>query len=163
MCVFVCVFCQAQMDAGECHIKIPIITFDSPEEKQGPEGGAQVTGSEDDATAKQQQILSQSEVSTTLEGPDPQQENPVTADRTASSLLTNENSSSGIDVHSNPDDTEPLDANVDSQGLLRLPNTVGRCGPGGRIHARGLSMDSGKDAVLLSDRSHLTVCLIQVL
>uniref|UniRef100_A0A3P9I815 Pecanex-like protein n=1 Tax=Oryzias latipes TaxID=8090 RepID=A0A3P9I815_ORYLA len=161
MCVFVCVFRQAQMDAGECHIKIPIITFDSPEEKQGPEGGAQVIGSEDDAMAKQQQILSQSEVSTTLEGPDPQQENPVTADRTASSLLTNENSSSGIDVHSNPDDTEPLDANVDSQGLLRLPNTVGRCGPGGRIHARGLSMDSGKDAVLLSDRSHHTVCLIQ--
>uniref|UniRef100_A0A8C7WZK2 Pecanex-like protein n=1 Tax=Oryzias sinensis TaxID=183150 RepID=A0A8C7WZK2_9TELE len=150
----------AQMDAGECHIKIPIITFDSPEEKQGPEGGGQVIGSEDDATAKQQQILNQSEVSTTLEGPDPQQENPVTADRTASSLVTNENSStSGIDVHSNPDDTEPLDANVDSQGLLRLPNTVGRCGPGGRIHARGLSMDSGKDAVLLSDRSNHTTTM----
>uniref|UniRef100_A0A8C7X076 Pecanex-like protein n=1 Tax=Oryzias sinensis TaxID=183150 RepID=A0A8C7X076_9TELE len=107
-----------------------------------------------------QQILNQSEVSTTLEGPDPQQENPVTADRTASSLVTNENSStSGIDVHSNPDDTEPLDANVDSQGLLRLPNTVGRCGPGGRIHARGLSMDSGKDAVLLSDRSNHTTTM----
>ncbi|KAF6716244.1 Pecanex-like protein 2 [Oryzias melastigma] len=143
---------QAQMDAGECHIKIPIITFDSPE---GPEGGARVSGSEDEG--KQRQILSQSEESTILEGPDPQQENPeqhATADRTASPQLTNENSSSGIDVHSHPDDTEPLDPNVDCQGFLRLPHSVGRCGPGGRIHARGLSMDSGKDAVLLSDRSH---------
>uniref|UniRef100_A0A3B3BVY1 Pecanex-like protein n=1 Tax=Oryzias melastigma TaxID=30732 RepID=A0A3B3BVY1_ORYME len=65
----------------------------------------------------------------------------------ASPQLTNENSSSGIDVHSHPDDTEPLDPNVDCQGFLRLPHSVGRCGPGGRIHARGLSMDSGKDAV----------------
>lgn len=157
----VCVPSQAQMDAGECHIKIPIITFDSPE---GPEGGARVSGSEDEG--KQRQILSQSEESTILEGPDPQQENPeqhATADRTASPQLTNENSSSGIDVHSHPDDTEPLDPNVDCQGFLRLPHSVGRCGPGGRIHARGLSMDSGKDAVLLSDRSHHAVSPTPVL
>uniref|UniRef100_A0A3P9M646 Pecanex-like protein n=1 Tax=Oryzias latipes TaxID=8090 RepID=A0A3P9M646_ORYLA len=161
-----CLLSQAELvEETYCSDEIEVVLVDtsspslSTHEKQGPEGGAQVIGSEDDATAKQQQILSQSEVSTTLEGPDPQQENPVTADRTASSLLTNENSSSGIDVHSNPDDTEPLDANVDSQGLLRLPNTVGRCGPGGRIHVRGLSMDSGKDAVLLSDRSHHTTTM----
>ncbi|AWP13764.1 putative pecanex-like protein 2 [Scophthalmus maximus] len=121
---------QAQKDAGECHIKIPVITFDSPEEdKQEGEEGEETAGSEDDPTPKQQQTSSQSE------------------------------DSSGIDVHSHPDDTDPLDVNVDSQGFLRLPPALGRYGPGGRTHIRGLSMDSGKDAVLLSDRSHNTTTM----
>nr|XP_020456894.1 pecanex-like protein 2 isoform X2 [Monopterus albus] len=160
---------QAQKDAGECHIKIPIITFDSPkEEKQEIEEGEEVSGSEDDPSLKQHQITSQSEEfhlcrettsseSTTLECPDPEQEHigtQTTNDRTSSPQLTNDNSSSGIDVHSHPEDTDPLDPNVDSQGFLRLPQALGRYGPGGRTHIRGLSMDSGKDAVLLSDRSH---------
>lgn len=162
---------KAQKDAGECHIKIPVITFDSPEEeKQEVEEGEEATGSEDDPTPKQ--TASQSEEfhlcretttseSTTLECPDPDQEHvgqQTTDDSTPSPQLTNDNSSSGIDVHSNHDDTDPLDPNVDSQGFLRLPPALGRYGPGGRTHIRGLSMDSGKDAVLLSDRSHNTVC-----
>lgn len=164
---------QAQKDAGECHIKIPVITFDSPEEeKQEVEDGEEAAGSEDDPTLKQQQTASQSEEfhlcretissdSTTLECPDPDQEHlglQLTNDSTPSPQLTNDNSSSGIDVHSHPDDTDPLDSNVDPQGFLRLPPALGRYGPGGRTHIRGLSMDSGKDAVLLSDRSHNTVC-----
>ncbi|XP_034753486.1 pecanex-like protein 2 isoform X1 [Etheostoma cragini] len=162
---------QAQKDAGECHIKIPVITFDSPEkEKQEVEEGEEAVGSEDDLTPKQQQTASQSEEfhlcretttseSTTLECPDPDQEHlglQLTDDSTPSQQLTNDNSSSGIDVHSHHDDTDPLDPNVDSQGFLRLPPALGRYGPGGRTHIRGLSMDSGKDAVLLSDRSHNT-------
>ncbi|KAG7511799.1 pecanex 2 [Solea senegalensis] len=160
---------QAQKDAGECHIKIPVITFDSPEdERQEVEGGEEVTVSEEELTPKQQQVTSQSEEfhlckettsseSATLDCPDPDQERlgpPLTNDSLPSPLLTN--SSSGIDVHSHPDDTDPLDVNVDSQGFLRLPPALGRYGPGGRTHIRGLSMDSGKDAVLLSDRSHNT-------
>ncbi|CAG10054.1 unnamed protein product [Tetraodon nigroviridis] len=43
---------------------------------------------------------------------------------------------------------------LDCHAFLRLPPSVARCGPGGRTHIRGLSMDSGKDAVLLSDHSH---------
>ncbi|KAM9365793.1 pecanex-like protein 2 isoform 1-T1 [Pholidichthys leucotaenia] len=160
---------QAQKDAGECHIKIPVITFDSPEEdRQEQEEAEGATGSEDDPTPKQQVTTSQSEEfhlcrettsseSTTLECPNPEPEHlglQVTTDSSPSPQLTNDNSSSGIDVHSHPDDTDPLDPNVDSQGFLRLPQTMVRYGPGGRTHIRGLSMDSGKDAVLLSDRSH---------
>ncbi|XP_035029514.2 pecanex-like protein 1 isoform X2 [Hippoglossus stenolepis] len=165
---------QAQKDAGECHIKIPVITFDSPEEeRQEGDEGEETTGSEDDPTPKQQQTTSQGEEfhlckettsseSSTLECPDPDQEHlslQVTTDSLPSPQLTNDNSSSGIDVHSHRDDTDPLDANVDSQGFLRLPPAVGRYGPGGRTHIRGLSMDSGKDAVLLSDRSHNTTTM----
>lgn len=164
--------CKAQKEAGECHIKIPVITFDSPEEeKEETEEGEEAACSEDDPTLKQQQTTTTEEFhlckettssdSTTLECPDPDQEHlglQITSDSTPSPQLTNDNSSSGIDVHSHPDDTDPLDPNVDSQGFLRLPPALGRYGPGGRTHIRGLSMDSGKDAVLLSDRSHNTVC-----
>ncbi|XP_031729681.1 pecanex-like protein 1 isoform X2 [Anarrhichthys ocellatus] len=165
---------QAQMDAGECHIKIPVITFDSPEkEKQEGKEREEAADSEDDPTPKQQQTASQSEEfhlcretntseSTTLECPDPDQEHlgvQITDDSTQSPQLTNDNSSSGIDVHSHHDDTDPLDPNVDSHGFLRLPAALGRYGLGGRTHIRGLSMDSGKDAVLLSDRSHITTMM----
>ncbi|KAM8738092.1 pecanex-like protein 2 [Acanthopagrus schlegelii] len=163
---------QAQKDAGECHIKIPVITFDSPEEeKQEGEEGEETTGSEDDPTLKQTTSQSEefhlcretiSSEFTTLDCPDLDQKLTgvqLTNDSTPSPQLTNDNSSSGIDVHSHPDDTDPLDANVDSQGFLRLPPALGRYGPGGRTHIRGLSMDSGKDAVLLSDRSHNTTTM----
>lgn len=169
---FVCLSYKAQKDAGECHIKIPIITFDSPEkEKQEGKEREEAADSEDDPALKQQQTGSHSEEfhlcrettaseSTTLEGPDPDQEHlgvQIADDSTHSPQLTNDNSSSGIDVHSHHDDTDPLDPNVDLQGFLRLPPASGRYGPGGRAHIRGLSMDSGKDAVLLPDRSHITV------
>ncbi|XP_022619371.1 pecanex-like protein 1 [Seriola dumerili] len=163
---------QAQKDAGECHIKIPVITFDSPEEeKQEVEEGEEAAGSEDDPTPTQQETTGEefhlckettSSESTTLECPDPDQEHlglQMTTDSTPSPQLTNDNSSSGIDVHSHHDDTDPLDPNVDSQGFLRLPPALGRYGPGGRTHIRGLSMDSGKDAVMLSDRSHNTTTM----
>ncbi|XP_034041097.1 pecanex-like protein 2 isoform X3 [Thalassophryne amazonica] len=151
---------QAQKDAGECYIKIPVITFDSPEEERQDQGGED-PGSEDEPTLKN--TTSQSEEfylcrettvseSTTLECPDQEQEH-------LGLQLTNDNSSSGTDVNSHPDDTDPLERNVDSQGFLRLPPTVDRYGPGGRTHIRGLSMDSGKDAVLLSDRSHNTTTM----
>lgn len=82
----------------------------------------------------------------------------MTNDSTQSPHLTHNNSSSGIDVRSHPDDTDPLEPHADSHGFLRLPPALARYGPGGRTHIRGLSMDSGKDAVLLSDHSHNTVC-----
>lgn len=160
-----CMFCKAQKDSGECHIKIPVITFDSPEdEKQEAEEADETCGSEGEPTTKPHLPTSHSEEfhlcretteSTRLECPAPEQGQ--ANDSATSPQLTNDNSSSGIDVHSHPDDTDPLDPNVDSQGFLRIPPALGRYGPGGRTHIRGLSMDSGKDAVLLSDRSHNTV------
>ncbi|TMS04213.1 Pecanex-like protein 3 [Larimichthys crocea] len=138
---------QAQKDAGECHIKIPVITFDSPEEeKQEMEDGEEATVLEDDSTLKHTTSQSEefhlcrettSSEFTTLECPDPEQEHvglQMTNDSTPSPQLTNDNSSSGIDVHSHPDDTDPLDPNVDSQGFLRLPPALARYGPGGRTH-----------------------------
>ncbi|XP_061601695.1 pecanex-like protein 1 [Cololabis saira] len=167
---------QAQKDAGECRIKIPIITFDSPEEeKLEAEEGEEVSGSEEDITPKQQQqMTSQSEEfhlcrettssdSIILECSDPEDQErrrqQKMTDSSPSPQLTNDNSSSGIDVHSHHDDSDPLEPNVDSQGFLRLPRNVCRYGPGGRTHIRGLSMDSGKDAVLLSSRSHNTATM----
>lgn len=175
MCVTrLCVFYQAQKDAGECHIKIPVITFDSPEEEKQEEEeeeedeveeGEEATGSEEDPTLRQ--TTSQSEEfhlcreTVSSECSDADQKNVglhMASDGMPSPQLTNDNSSSGIDVRSHPDDTDPLEPNVDLHGFLRLPPALARCGPGGRTHIRGLSMDSGKDAVLLSDRSHNTVC-----
>lgn len=129
-----------------------------------------MTGSEDDPTLRH--TTSQSEefhlcretVSSefsVLESSDPDQKHAgvqMTNDSTQSLHLTHNNSSSGIDVRSHPDDTDPLEPHVDSHGFLRLPPALARYGPGGRTHIRGLSMDSGKDAVLLSDHSHNTVC-----
>lgn len=167
-------FVQAQKDAGECHIKIPVITFDSPEEerqqegedREGQEGEEEVemaeeamVSEEEDATATLRQTTSQSQdfhlcqETVSSEGSEADQK----PGAPPSPQLTNDNSSSGIDVRSHLDDTDPLEPNADVHGFLRLPVALARYGPGGRTHIRGLSMDSGKDAVLLSDRAHHTV------
>lgn len=166
---------QAQKDAGECTIKIPVITFDSPEEERQQEGdnreGEEEEGEEvemaeeamvsedEDATATLRQTTSQSQEfhlcreTVSSEGSEADQR----PGAPPSPQLTNDNSSSGIDVRSHLDDTDPLEPNADVHGFLRLPLALARYGPGGRTHIRGLSMDSGKDAVLLSDRAHNTV------
>nr|XP_057914111.1 pecanex-like protein 1 isoform X2 [Doryrhamphus excisus] len=158
---------QAQKDAGECHIKIPVITFDSHEEAE-EEVEQEVVASE----ATSRQTVNQSEEfhvcrdtissqSDTLECTDQDQEHvglDLPDGDAAGPQQANDNSSSGIDVHSHPDDAtlDTLVSCVDPQGFLRLPPALGRYGPGGRMHLRGLSMDSGKDAMLLSDRSQNT-------
>ncbi|XP_068182922.1 pecanex-like protein 2 [Antennarius striatus] len=155
---------QAQKESRECHIKIPVITFDSPEEeKPEVEDGDCMSGSDDNPTLKK--TTSQSEefhlCKETVVSEFTMLESPVPADlqvndgSTPSLQLTNDNSSSGIDVHPQPNDVDTLDL----QGFLRLPPTLARYGPGGRTHIRGLSMDSGKDAVLLSVRSHNTATM----
>ncbi|XP_003963837.2 pecanex-like protein 1 isoform X1 [Takifugu rubripes] len=156
---------NTQKDAGEGHINIPVITFDSPEEEMldQEEGDG---GSEDDSTLRQ--TTSQSEEfhlcretasSECLDTDRRHADWPRTSDSTAGPQLTNDNSSSGIDVPSDADNVDAPVPNVDLRGFLRLPPTLGRCGPGGRTHIRGLSMDSGKDAVLLSDHSHHTATM----
>lgn len=129
------------------------------------EEGEEVTGSEDDPILRR--TMSQSEEfhlcreTVSSECLDTDQKHLVvqmTNDSAPSPQLTNDNSSSGVDVNSHPDDTDPLEPNAESHGFLRLPPALSRYGPGGRTHIRGLSMDSGKDAVLLSDCSHNTVC-----
>uniref|UniRef100_A0A8C9RXW9 Pecanex-like protein n=1 Tax=Scleropages formosus TaxID=113540 RepID=A0A8C9RXW9_SCLFO len=110
---------QARMDAGrgsgDCPVKIPVITFDSPE---------------DDGSAAEE------ESTCLLEPPSPQ--------------LTNDNSSSGIDVQSHLDESDPPELKKDKDGFLRIPSCLGRHGSG-RMHVRGLSVDSGTDAALGAD------------
>ncbi|CAB1338408.1 unnamed protein product [Coregonus sp. 'balchen'] len=146
--------------AGDCLIKIPVITFDSPEDDersdaenegepfseadpaqlQTPSPDGQITKElmSADSAALDCRDLEYNEAD--LEHPSPQ-------------LTTADNSSSGIDVHSHPDENDPPDLNVDADGFLRIPSMFRKYGPGGRTHVRGLSMDSGKDAVLIADRS----------
>lgn len=154
---------KAQTDAGECHIKIPVITFDSPEEEEeeeemlAQEEGDQ--GSEDNSTLRQTTSLSE-EFHLCRETASPERSDvdqrhaglQKSRDSTAAPQPTNEDGSSDAD------NTDAPPQSLDSRAFLRLPPTLARCGPGGRTHIRGLSMDSGKDAVLLSDHSHHTVC-----
>lgn len=77
-----------------------------------------------------------------------------TEQRRAGPQPTNHSSSPGVCVRSDADNTDAPGPSVESCGFLRLPSSLLRCGPGGRTHIRGLSMDSGKDAVLLSDHTH---------
>ncbi|XP_036402672.1 pecanex-like protein 2 isoform X2 [Megalops cyprinoides] len=144
--------------AGDCLIKIPVITFDSPED----DGAA---AEEDDEPAPEAEAslqplplpdthLSKEQVSSDsaaqdcrdCESNDPEFEH-------LSPQLTNDNSSSGIDVRSHPDENDPPELRLDSDGFLQIPAGFGKPSLGGRTHARGLSMDSGTDAVLIADKA----------
>uniref|UniRef100_A0A8C9WBE6 Pecanex-like protein n=1 Tax=Scleropages formosus TaxID=113540 RepID=A0A8C9WBE6_SCLFO len=150
---------QARMDAGrgsgDCPVKIPVITFDSPEDdgsaaeeestcackdeattQPPPTSDAdpsKVEMSIDSATQDHQHHRGEEEL---LEPPSPQ--------------LTNDNSSSGIDVQSHLDESDPPELKKDKDGFLRIPSCLGRHGSG-RMHVRGLSVDSGTDAALGAD------------
>uniref|UniRef100_A0A671QBP8 Pecanex-like protein n=1 Tax=Sinocyclocheilus anshuiensis TaxID=1608454 RepID=A0A671QBP8_9TELE len=63
------------------------------------------------------------------------------------------NSSSGIDVNSHTEKNDPPELKVDADGFLQIPSVYMRCTQSGRTHARGLSIDSGRDAVLISHRA----------
>lgn len=138
---------KAQEDAGgESLTRIPVITFDSPEEEVREEGGG---GSEEkpglpDMSRRSEDFRLCREAGS--ECPDPDRAHAgLTEDSTASPQP-------GVQLRSDADSTD-----VHPRALLRLPPALGRYGPGGRTHIRGLSMDSGKDAVLLSHHSHHTV------
>ena len=146
-------------NTGDCHIRIPVITFDSPEEEGEGEGeGKSVseTNPSQQALTSLDVELSKDLVSSDVLQLDQEYLSPqLTNENNPSSQLTNENSSSGIDVHSHNEENDPPELNMDANGFLRIPPALGRycLGPGGRTHVRGLSMDSGKDAVLLVDRA----------
>nr|XP_046213232.1 pecanex-like protein 2 isoform X4 [Oncorhynchus gorbuscha] len=158
---------QAQMGidphggaAGDCLIKIPVITFDSPEddERSGAENEGEPLSEADSAELQTPspdgQITKElmSADSAALDCRDLEY-NEADLEHPSPQLTTADNSSSGIDVHSHPDENDPPDLNVDADGFLRIPSMFRKYGPGGRTHVRGLSMDSGKDAVLIADRS----------
>lgn len=152
---------------GDCMIRIPVITFDSPLED---EHEATVEGEEDweeeyrpgkpaDQEPIQNPELSHSKEpissdSATQDCQDCRESEVDEQEAEHGSLpLTNDNSSSGIDVHSHPDENEAPELRMDADGFLQIPTGYGRYGPGGRTHVRGLSIDSGRDAVLIADKS----------
>uniref|UniRef100_A0A673FNS2 Pecanex-like protein n=1 Tax=Sinocyclocheilus rhinocerous TaxID=307959 RepID=A0A673FNS2_9TELE len=63
------------------------------------------------------------------------------------------NSSSGIDVNSHTEENDPAELKVNVDGFLQIPAVYMRWTRSGRSHARGLSIDSGRDAVLISHRA----------
>ncbi|KAL4640844.1 pecanex-like protein 2 isoform X2 [Arapaima gigas] len=150
---------QSQMGAGcgsnDYPVKIPIITFDSPE---------------DDGSAAEEEATHPCETGVTtqpLHNPDAQLSQELVSmdvpsqdhqDRREeeelleppSPQLTNDNSSSGIDVQSHVDESDPPELKTDKDGFLRIPSSLARHSSG-RMHMRGLSVDSGTDVALGAD------------
>uniref|UniRef100_A0AAR2J3Y4 Pecanex-like protein n=1 Tax=Pygocentrus nattereri TaxID=42514 RepID=A0AAR2J3Y4_PYGNA len=135
---------QQEVAGGDCSVKIPVITFDSPHEEEDEVCAKE--GKEDEPIpsekcAQQQSVDHESHVSNEPIGPKPTQDGQEASSNeyeleNPSPQLTY-NSSSGIDVRSHPDENDPTELKV---------------GAGGRTHVRGLSIDSGRDAVLIGNR-----------
>ncbi|XP_063047349.1 pecanex-like protein 2 [Engraulis encrasicolus] len=172
---------------GDCMIRIPVITFDSPLEDEYHE--AIVEGGDEEEEEEEEEHTPAAEDELGIDQPHTQHlelsqsKEPISSDSAmldsdavqggelddpevehGSLVLTNDNSSSGIDVHSHPepDENEAPELRMDAAGFLQIPAGYGgRCMPapggggggggGGRIHARGLSIDSGRDAMLIAE------------
>uniref|UniRef100_A0A672SQ43 Pecanex-like protein n=1 Tax=Sinocyclocheilus grahami TaxID=75366 RepID=A0A672SQ43_SINGR len=119
---------QSQQGESDCPVKIPVITFDSPHEVEEPSAGDE---KEDKLVAGDSSVQEKSEHQ--------------------DSLLAKEPIS--IDVNSQTEENDPPELKVDADGFLQIPSVYMRCTQSGRTHARGLSIDSGRDAVLISHRA----------
>ncbi|KAL7878068.1 hypothetical protein SRHO_G00047110 [Serrasalmus rhombeus] len=150
---------QQEVAGGDCSVKIPVITFDSPHEEEDEVCAKE--GKEDEPIpsekcAQQQSVDHESHVSNEPIGPKPTQDGQEASSNeyeleNPSPQLTY-NSSSGIDVRSHPDENDPTELKSDTDGFLQIPSGFRRVGAGGRTHVRGLSIDSGRDAVLIGNR-----------
>ncbi|KAK3573321.1 hypothetical protein QTP86_022685 [Hemibagrus guttatus] len=147
----------AQQDQmGDSPVKIPVITFDSPREedescvKDNKEGKPIYN----ELSPQEQSVAQESQELNELVGSSSAQQEALSIEHEAEnpSPITN-NSSSGIDVRSHPDESEHTELKSDTDGFLQIPSGLGRFGGGGRMHARGLSIDSGRDAVLIGHRA----------
>ncbi|KAI4896592.1 hypothetical protein NFI96_018219 [Prochilodus magdalenae] len=151
---------QQEVAGGDCPVKIPVITFDSPHEEEEEEVCAKEKTEDEpipsEKSAQQQSVDRESHVSNELIGPKPTQDgqealfNEHEVENPSPQLTYN--SSSGIDVHSHQDENDPAELKSDTDGFLQIPSGFGRVGAGGRTHVRGLSIDSGRDAVLIGNR-----------
>lgn len=149
----------AQQDQmGDSPVKIPVITFDSPREEQescvkdNKEGMPNLN----ELSPQKQSVVYESQDSNKPVGASSSQKEVISDEHEAEYPSPNtNNSSSGIDVHSHPNESENIELKTDTDGFLQIPSGFGRFGGGGRMHARGLSIDSGRDAVLIGHRSKL--------
>lgn len=150
---------SAQSHQGDldCPVKIPVITFDSPHEAEEPtaeddEKAETPVGGDNSVQEKsehQDSLLAKEPISYDSAQECKEIESNEQEMPNMSPLMTN-NSSSGIDVNSHPDESDPPELKLDADGFLQIPSAYMRCTQSGRTHARGLSIDSGRDAVLIS-------------
>uniref|UniRef100_A0A671QEJ1 Pecanex-like protein n=1 Tax=Sinocyclocheilus anshuiensis TaxID=1608454 RepID=A0A671QEJ1_9TELE len=150
---------QSQQGESDCPVKIPVITFDSPHEVEEPSAGDE---KEDKLVAGDSSVQEKSEHQDSLLAKEPissdsaQECKEIESNElempNLSPQVTN-NSSSGIDVNSHTEKNDPPELKVDADGFLQIPSVYMRCTQSGRTHARGLSIDSGRDAVLISHRA----------
>uniref|UniRef100_A0A9J8DGJ1 Pecanex-like protein n=1 Tax=Cyprinus carpio carpio TaxID=630221 RepID=A0A9J8DGJ1_CYPCA len=150
---------QSQQGESDCPVKIPVITFDSPHEVEEPSAGDE---KEDKLVAGDSSVQEKSEHQDSLLAKEPISSDSAQECKEIESIelempnlspqVTN-NSSSGIDVNSHTEENDPPELKVDADGFLQIPSVYMRCTQSGRTHARGLSIDSGRDAVLISHRA----------
>ncbi len=150
---------QSQQGESDCPVKIPVITFDSPHEVEEHSAGDE---KEDTPVAGDSSVQEKSEHQDSLLAKEPissdsaQECKEIESNELEMSNLSPQvtnNSSSGIDVNSHTEENDPPELKVDADGFLQIPSAYMRCTQSGRTHARGLSIDSGRDAVLISHRA----------
>ncbi|KAG1927150.1 pecanex-like protein [Pimephales promelas] len=150
---------QSHQGESDCPVKIPVITFDSPHELEEPSADDEKEDtpvSEDNSVQEKSEHQDSLLAKETISSDSAQECKEIESNEheipNLSPQLTN-NSSSGIDVNSHPDENDPPELRLDADGFLQIPSAYLRCTQSGRTHARGLSIDSGRDAVLISHRA----------
>ncbi|XP_056617505.1 pecanex-like protein 2 isoform X1 [Triplophysa dalaica] len=150
----------AQGESGSS-VKIPVITFDSPHEASTGDEEEEVPDSGDksvqEQSERQDSLLAKEPISSDSAQECKEIESNEKEMTILSPQLTN-NSSSGIDVNSHLDENDPPELKPDADGFLQIPSAYMRCTQSGRTHGRGLSIDSGRDAVLISHKSKDKLC-----
>ncbi|XP_051503536.1 pecanex-like protein 2 isoform X4 [Myxocyprinus asiaticus] len=155
---------QSHHGDSDCTVKIPVITFDSPhevEESSADDDKEEMPVAGDTSVQEQSEhqdsLLTKEPISSESAQECKEIESNEHEMLNLSPQLTN-NSSSGIDVHSHPDENDPPELKLDANGFLQIPSAYMRCTQSGRTHGRGLSIDSGRDAVLISHRAKEKPC-----
>uniref|UniRef100_A0A673FST8 Pecanex-like protein n=1 Tax=Sinocyclocheilus rhinocerous TaxID=307959 RepID=A0A673FST8_9TELE len=150
---------QSHLGESDCPVKIPVITFDSPHEVEEPSAGDEKEGtpvagdsSVQEKSEHQDSLLAKEPISSDSAQEYKEIESNELEMPNLSPQVTN-NSSSGIDVNSHTEENDPAELKVNVDGFLQIPAVYMRWTRSGRSHARGLSIDSGRDAVLISHRA----------
>ncbi|XP_023689512.2 pecanex-like protein 2 isoform X2 [Paramormyrops kingsleyae] len=141
---------SVQEQRGDGPVKIPVITFDSPEDdRSAVEDEGLPDPIPDDAACQLEE-----QVGSDLVAQDSRENEDLDLLELPSPQLTNDNSSSGIDIRSHPDEGDLPELKTDSDGFLQIP-TGGHHSTETRLQTRGMSIDSGTDAALEADRDKI--------
>ncbi|KAK1791867.1 hypothetical protein P4O66_013847 [Electrophorus voltai] len=146
---------QETAAAGDGPVKVPVVAFDLPHEDREmcDQDQKQETPICREKSAQQQSTDHEIHVedetvnSASTQGCQAAQSNEDEEEKPTPHLTNN--SSSGIDVNSHPEENEPSELKSNTDGFLQIPSGFRRVGAGGRTQIRGLSIDSGRDAVLI--------------